>query len=520
MSKHGDEDDLIARLVRAFQDAHLERSDYGGIPYIPNETAQSHFFRIIDFMNQELWADTSANAISKEVILALLQCAARLYEGGVHAKEAIDLIESEDTRAILSLGIQDNLSQVIHQRCVESIISNRSKATNAENCSQQAGLFSAIRKNKARQLNHQAMIIEHISSLCHLHSTTLQNTFDGPMVNEQFMFTNYIRLSETLNLYEKSWLVTLLPDIFQWENQDSCGDVKLLSDGFLAASLAIVPSALEEANQDPVIINDDLQGRITLSTYRDIQEAFSFMDSSIPPLIITDRDVQHWLGKSTPEENNEMWRICCNWRNQHQHSGPELSTPTSMFLKFERWMELLRKRAVTYRNLASVEAVTSVLNGANGLHDQATCQKEESTPFSKKIEREDVRDYVKALKDGLVSPSDDISDLDLNHPESDDDSECIFPLSPVAPNNASNGKPVSTPPLHDTDMLGKDLHGRITSVKDIQSTFTIAGSSNPSLKIAGKDCDYWSKRFEPCDQSKDHENEKGLWTIPEEPQEQ
>jgi hypothetical protein len=61
-------------------------------------------------MNQELWADTLANAISKEVILALLQCAARLYEGGVHAKEAMDLIESEDTQAILSLGIQDNLS--------------------------------------------------------------------------------------------------------------------------------------------------------------------------------------------------------------------------------------------------------------------------------------------------------------------------------------------------------------------------------------------------------------------------
>jgi hypothetical protein len=144
MSKHRDEDDLIGRLVRAFQDAHLKTSDYGGIPYIPNETAQSYFFRIIDFMNQELWADTSTNAMSKEVILTLLQCAARLYEGGVHAKEAVDLIESEDTRAILSLGIQDSLSQVIHQRCVESIRSNKSEATNAKNCSQQGGLFSAI----------------------------------------------------------------------------------------------------------------------------------------------------------------------------------------------------------------------------------------------------------------------------------------------------------------------------------------------------------------------------------------
>jgi hypothetical protein len=170
---------------------------------------------------------------------------------------------------------------------------------------------------------------------------------------------------------------------------------------------------------------------------------------------------------------------------------------------------------MAYRNLASVEAVTSVLNAANGLHDQATCQKEESTPFGKKIEREDVRDYDKAVKDGLVSPSDDISDLDLTPLESDDDSECILPLSPGAHNDASNGKPDSTPPPHDTDMLGKDLHDRINSAKDIQS-----GSSNASLKIVGKDCDHWSKRFEPCDQARDHENEKELWTIPEESQEQ
>jgi hypothetical protein len=74
-------------------------------------------------------------------------------------------------------------------------------------------------------------------------------------------------------------------------------------------------------------------------------------------------------------------------------------------------------------------------------------------------------------------PLDDISDLDLNLLESDDDSECIFPLSLGVYNDASNGKPVSTPPLHSTD-------------KDIQSSFTIAGFSNASFKIAGKDCDH------------------------------
>jgi len=58
------------------------------------------------------------------------------------------------------------------------------------------------------------MIIEHISSLCCLHSAALQNTFDSLMINKLFIFTNYIMLSKTLNLCEKSWLVTLLPNIF------------------------------------------------------------------------------------------------------------------------------------------------------------------------------------------------------------------------------------------------------------------------------------------------------------------
>jgi hypothetical protein len=43
----------------------------------------------------------------------------------------------------------------------------------------------------------------------------LQNTFNGLMINKQFMFNNYIMLSKTLNLCEKSWLVTLLPDIVE-----------------------------------------------------------------------------------------------------------------------------------------------------------------------------------------------------------------------------------------------------------------------------------------------------------------
>ena len=86
-------------------------------------------------------------------------------------------------------------------------------------------------------------------------------------------------------------------------------------------------------------------------------------------------------------------------------------------------------------------------------------------PFSKKIERGNVCNYNKALKDRLVSPSNNILDLDLNHVESNNNSKCIFPLSLGTYNNALNSKPVS-PPL---------------------------------FEIASKDYDHWLKRFEPCD---------------------
>jgi hypothetical protein len=110
MSEHEVRDNLMERLTRGFQGAHLGTNQYKGIPFIPNETAQSYFFRMIDFLNPEIWDGASIYDISKEAILTLLQCAARLYEGGIYTKEAVDLIESKDTQAILCLGIQGNLS--------------------------------------------------------------------------------------------------------------------------------------------------------------------------------------------------------------------------------------------------------------------------------------------------------------------------------------------------------------------------------------------------------------------------
>jgi hypothetical protein len=519
--------DLMRTFVSAFQDAHLGTSDHRGIPFVRDETAQSHLFRIIDFLNPEIWDDHFTSAISREVILTLLQCAARLYEGGVLTKEAVDLIESEETRAILSIGIQDNLAQVIHQRCVENIISNKSEATNTENCFQQVGLFSAIRKNKARRLNNQALVIEHISALCHLHSAALQNTFDSPRIDEQFMFRHYITLSKALNVCEKSWLVTLLPDTFQWESQSPCSDANRSNDTLLAPSLtsiratnedigtnqsetitslqdAIAPYVIQGANQDPdtsretpdsldivdfyrsdswgpgasdsvssnklvsppshdsVIISDELKCRITLETYKDIQEAFRFTDTSTPSTSTpststTNGDVQHWPGKGTTEESNELLRICDNL--QHRHLYSEFSALTNAVLEFEKWKQLPQKRVMTNCNLASVEAVASVLKAATEFRNQARYEREESIFTSKKNDKEDARNYNKALKNGVLSSLGDTQDGDWNFLESDDDSDCIFPFSPPACNRALN-RNVSTPSPHGAEISTK-LYERI-----------------------------------------------------------
>ena len=69
-------------------------------------------------------------------------------------------------------------------------------------------------------------------------------------------------------------------------------------------------------------------------------------------------------------------------------------------------MELLQERAMTYYNLALVEAITSVLKATNKLYYKAIYKKEESTLIGKKIKKEDVNDYKKSRKDGLGSSLD------------------------------------------------------------------------------------------------------------------
>ncbi|KAH6704313.1 hypothetical protein BKA61DRAFT_680567 [Leptodontidium sp. MPI-SDFR-AT-0119] len=183
-----------------------------------DESTGSYLQRIIDAGNTNILKDTPTSDICKEVILTLLQCAARLYEGVVSKQGAVDLIQDKHTRALLSLGIQDAICQAVHQRCVRSIQSDQSVAKNIRKYFPQVDLLSTLRENRTQQLSCRVLVFDHISSLCRLYSTQLQNKFDGPGMSEQFMFYNYITLSKNFDRCEKSWLIALLPDLFQWED--------------------------------------------------------------------------------------------------------------------------------------------------------------------------------------------------------------------------------------------------------------------------------------------------------------
>ena len=394
MSQPEDESNWIETLVEAFQDAHNTPTNYKGISLIPNETARSYLLRIITSMGIETFDESWTSAMSKEVGLTTLQCSAGIYADDVHGKGAVDLISSTDLRAILRLGVQDNLSNMIQQHCRRSIEFVNLGRADSHKSLQKADLLSAARKTKARRLNHQAMVIEHVSSLCRLHATALQNPFLDAEVDERFMN----RLSRSLKLREKSWLISLLPENFHWGNL-KCVDDDSPTINPLAMNLGTFPNANEDvansvdtrpayiaADRDlfpcshvlgrencpdratprsqsplsftPVATHTDLQYLITFNTWRDIQEAFDFADSSSSEAVA--RGTQCCWKASTLRADNELWISCYDCRIKHDRSDSEWRSSTSDNSNFESWMENLQASAGIYRNRASVEAVVSV----------------------------------------------------------------------------------------------------------------------------------------------------------------
>jgi hypothetical protein len=142
-------------------------------------------------MNPKALKVPSTDAISRKVIMTLLQYAARLCQDSTIAEEAAGLIKNKDFRAVLSLGIQDNLGQITHQWCLAMY---PLESTTADSLSSKAAVFSAVQKNEAWQSNIKYLVI----------NQTLQNPCESSKADEPFMFLNYITLVSALSIYEKT----------------------------------------------------------------------------------------------------------------------------------------------------------------------------------------------------------------------------------------------------------------------------------------------------------------------------
>ncbi|KAH7364003.1 hypothetical protein BKA65DRAFT_490174 [Rhexocercosporidium sp. MPI-PUGE-AT-0058] len=474
---------LLHTLVSASRDVDLGMSRYDSFPFVQDETAKSHLLRIMDFWNTNRWDDTSTNAICKEVTLTLLQCAARLYEDKAHTKAAVDLIESSYTREILGLGFHD----ILCQRYEAGITPNKLEESNAKNYLRKADRFSAIRKSKDRELDYQAMIFEHISSLCRFHSATLQNSFDSPRIDEHFMFHNYAILSKTFNCDEKSWLITLLPNTFQWDGQDpsaTSGGDRLLADNIVAS---------KETNQEPIAQQ---------SSPPELERFSDFCP------LIADGEVKFVRCQATTNEQNEWWAPYEDLRIRNSDSDFKSLTPTSKDLERKKGIDPSRKRAVSYPE-SSTRAVTSILNAPYKSYDDLTSQTEEIGPVGIEIQRDNGDRYHKDLREGLLSPHPGVPDDDWTFLESDDDSEIIFPFSLGSSNDTANRALVPTV-LHGANNA---RYSRVPSAKDSQLALSTSVLSLPLRnKYSQRPPQFLSEWMIG------HRNKSELRTISEEPE--
>ena len=213
------------------------------VPFTALEITRNHLFRILDNLNPGAWVSTSTREISQEVILTLLQCAARSFEKPLLINEATNLIKSQDFQGILLLGIQDSLFQVARQQCIEG---NKFSQTTESNSAESASLFSQTWHLEAMQSSSKGKLIVHLASLCSEHSTILQEPCGIAMPSETFIFKNYLTLVNLMGCTEKFHLTTLLPDMFQWQENANA-----------------ITDATGYKPTDIVIINKELHRRIT-----------------------------------------------------------------------------------------------------------------------------------------------------------------------------------------------------------------------------------------------------------------
>jgi len=160
-----------------------------------------------------MWDYKLTGAMCKEVILTLLQFAAKLCQNTVYTTLAIELIESKQTREILSLGVRKAFDHDFLQQRSPELSNPDNLADDGESYLQQLEFSSTSKRAEAHQLDCQATILEHVTSLCRSYGAALQTTLESPTMDGYLILHSFITVSYAFNLDEKQWLLTTLPEI-------------------------------------------------------------------------------------------------------------------------------------------------------------------------------------------------------------------------------------------------------------------------------------------------------------------
>jgi hypothetical protein len=204
-------------MLKKFLGASISLDDV--LPFTADETAESHIFRLTDLMNPR--SNTPTDILCRAIILTLLQCAARLFPDQQLSTQISGLIGCANFRAILEMGFEAKFDQVSQQNAMSKV---GLEPTSAENWVKNNSLFRSIRRMEANLIWRNSNLLYLLDRLHNKHKALLQNSCVPPRMGESFMFHNYTALVAPLSLLNKTALVTLLPDVFQWGEAEAYND--------------------------------------------------------------------------------------------------------------------------------------------------------------------------------------------------------------------------------------------------------------------------------------------------------
>ncbi|CZR65316.1 uncharacterized protein PAC_15216 [Phialocephala subalpina] len=274
MASHYNEHTMVFHLETPSEAENW--SDMSILPAIAGESGHAHLFRVMDILNPDALDSVATNVVIKDVLMTVLQCAARMWEQSGDSEVAVRLVKSKDFRLLLRLGVQDKLCHLLSQRCSNM---NSLDATTISTQHENAGLFASMARNEARQLNIRALVVEHVASLCMKHYAALQYPCDKAETDELFMLQRYSALVSGLSVFDKSLLATQLEETFEWTDQTTEAD---------GANSHISPKSLA--------ISKEARRRLSAVINQGLQQAITSVAPQLKAPRITEHDVSDWLG--------------------------------------------------------------------------------------------------------------------------------------------------------------------------------------------------------------------------------